>query len=138
MRTSLIAVLPFLLLLASCTDAPTPYRDTNGKVAHFRQVGGKWMLTINADGSMALTGDNEISWQHTMQAATTLGMGLLDYLRTKVMELTTQLANANLTSIQRAQISADLAKYQSQLAAVSGLKSEGIKAGAPLGPINFQ
>lgn len=134
MRTFLSVVLS-LGLLNACTFAPTPMPNGRGGVANFIQVGGKWMLTYNADGSMALTGDNEISWQHTMQAATALGLGLFDYLTKKVTELTAQLANANLTSIERARIGADLAKYNALLSAEK--VKLGIGAGAPLGQVNF-
>lgn len=124
-----------VLLIASCTWAPTPLPNGKGGAAYFAQLGGKWMLTYNADGSMALTGDNEISYQHTMQAAVSLGIPLIDYLGLKVTELTAQLANKNLTAVQLAGIKADLAKYTALLNAEKA--KAGIGAGAPLGTVNF-
>lgn len=128
----------FSMLLASCFRYPTPYRDTTGRIAFATQVGGKIMHTINADGSMAVTSDMEISLQHVIQGLTTLGLGYIDYLRTKVTELTAQLANANLTSLERARIQADLTKFTTELKLAESLKSKGIGAGAPLGPITFE
>ncbi len=125
------------LLLSACVVYPTPYRSTSGRVAYAGQVGGKILHTINADGSMAMNSDMEVSLQHVAQMLTTVGLGYIDFLRTKVTELTAQLANTNLTSLEKARINADLAKFTAELKAAESLKSQGIGAGAPLGQITF-
>lgn len=124
------------LFAASCSDVPVPLSDGKGGAARFRQLGGKGSITYNADGSVMFVFDNEISMQHALQAATALGLSYIDYLGMKVMELTKQLANANLTTIEQAKISADLAKYNALLNAEK--VKQGIGAGAPLGQVNFE
>lgn len=131
-----ILSLALILLSVACTKAPTPLPNGKGGVATFWQLGGKFTITYSADGSMMMTGDNEISMQHAMQAATALGLSYIDYLGLKVTELTSQLANQNLTAVQQAQIQADLSKYTALLNAEKA--SKGIGAGAPLGPVNFE
>lgn len=133
-----LSLLLIASMMAACSHYPTPLPNGRGGVAYVTQVGGKWMHTINADGSQAFTGDNEISLQHVAQMITTLGLGYFEYLRQKITELTAQLANTNLTSVQRLQIKSDLARFQAELAAAERLKSQGIGAGATLGPVNFQ
>lgn len=126
------------MLTASCFRYPTPYRAENGKIAYATQIGGKIIHTINADGSMAVTSDMEVSLQHVAQMVTTLGSLYIDMLRTEITELTTQLANKNLTTVQITKLKTDLALKTAELQAAERIKSQGIGAGAPLGPVNFQ
>lgn len=136
MKHALSFLIP--MLLASCMVYPTPYRSSSGRVAYAGQIGGKIIHTINADGSMAMTSDMEVSLQHAAQMLTTLGSLYIDMLKTEVLELTTQLANKNLTAVQLAKLKTDLALKTAELQTAERLKSQGIGAGAPLGPVNFQ
>jgi hypothetical protein len=135
MKTRLLLCVVSFALIA-CAEYPTPYPNGHGGVAKARIFGGKGMHTINADGSMAFTWDLEITAQHAFQAATALGLSYIDYLGEKVVQLTAQMANANLTKVQLAKIQSDLAAYTALLNAEK--VKLGIGAGAPLGPVNFQ
>lgn len=133
MRLAILLGLSFAL--CSCSKYPTPYRDENGRVAYATQWGGKWMHTINSDGSMAWTGDNEISFQHGAQAVTAIASMGAEVILEQISNVTARLANDNLTSIERLKLTNELAALHAQLG--HALKQQGIGAGATLGPINF-
>jgi hypothetical protein len=93
----LIPVLVSIILLASCSHTPTPMPDGKGGVAYATQVGGKGMLTYNADGSMSHTYDNEISFQHLMQTASVLGLSYIEMLRYAEQMLTDRFLAGEIT-----------------------------------------
>lgn len=136
MKPALAAILSACMLV-SCMVYPTPYRSAGGRVAYAGQIGGKIIHTINADGSMAITSDMEVSLQHVSQMLATLGLSYIDMLKTEVLELTTQLANKNLTAVQIAKLKTNLALKTAELQSAERLKSQGIGAGAQLGQVNF-
>lgn len=131
----ILSVLLSLGVLSSCTIAPTPVPTTSGKVAMFKKFGGKAILTYNADGSMALTVDDEVSFQHGAQAVVSVASLGAEVLLEQISAVTARLANDNLTSIERLKLTNELAALHAQLGA--SLKSQGIGAGAQLGPISF-
>lgn len=134
MRAHLLLSLAAIALV-SCSHYPTPYRDQNGKVAYATQFGGKWQHTINADGSMAFIGDNEISLQHITQMATALGMSYIDYLRYAEEVMGQMFAAGQITKQQYQAGLFKLKELEANLGA--GIKSQGIGAGAPLGTVTF-
>lgn len=120
--------------IASCSHYPTPLPNKDGGASYLTQVAGKGSVSYGADGSMMLVFDNEISWQYTMQTAAALGLSYMDML----VQLEEQLSQRFLQGqITKRQYNAGLAKLE-EMRLAAGLKSEGIGAGAPLGPVNFE
>jgi hypothetical protein len=132
----ILSLLLRLGILSSCTIAPTPITTTSGKVANFKKFGGKAILTYNADGSMGLTVDDEVSFQHGAQTVTAIASMGAEVLLEQISAVTARLANDNLTSIERLKLTNELSALHAQLG--FALKQQGIGAGAALGPINFE
>lgn len=115
------------LFLVCCSSVPTPMRDAQGKNVSAYLVAGKGALNYNADGSMSYVYNNEKSWQHTMQTASSLGVGYFNHLTQAAKEITAQLANKELNVTQREQLVVQLESIKAQLAA--GGNSEAMKTG---------
>lgn len=71
---SMLTTLAIASLMASCTTMPVPLANGKGGAEKFRQFGGKFTITYNADGSVAMTGDNEISFQHGAQTLPSISL----------------------------------------------------------------
>ncbi len=111
------AILTLILACAcaSCSMVPTPVTNGKGGGAIAMLVGGKGVLNYNADGSMAYSYSNEKSFQHAMQAATSISLSYIGYLNNLAKEVTTrfeagqitiQQKDAALASIEQARIAA--------------------------------
>lgn len=120
-------ILFFAVVLSSCSSVPTPMHDARGKNVSAYLVAGKGALNYNADGSMSYVYNNEKSWQHTMQTASSLGVGYFNHLTQAAKEITAQLANKELNVTQREQLVVQLESIKAQLAA--GGNSEAMKTG---------
>ncbi len=112
-------ILPLLVgLLCACSkldyhaDAKAKTEDIN-----YLTFGGSSAID-SAGGTRITQNHNKTAGQFFQTAATGLTVGF-SYLTQKAQELTTQLANANLTSLEKAKVQADLQKTLAQIAATT-------------------
>lgn len=79
------------------------------------------MLTYNADGSMSLTGDNEISFQHGAQALTTMATGFMSMKVSLAKEVTERFLQGQITERMKAEFMTQiaLANTEAELAIVT-------------------
>ncbi len=108
-----LLVLGYSLLVASCSWVPTP--DGN----HAMLVGGKGHLEYAPGGVMAYTYSNEKSFQHAMQAATSLAASAALGAIGKAKEVTAQTKDTN---------AANVATNASNNAAATAQAAEALKA----------
>jgi hypothetical protein len=127
------ALLLLAALLAACANLDYTARVEPGGVmtetVHYRPWGGSEAL--QTPGGLKYAGNRNSSFKQFMQFMTTLSTEGFAFLTYRIGQLTEQLKDTNLNVTQRAQITADLQKYQAQLKAAT--KSEYLSTGAANG-----
>lgn len=133
-----LANIMLALALVSCVEG-VDYSAENGKKKEHLAIKRIWggTETWRTAGGFEWTGDRVENTAQLIQAGAAIGTMGLQALIKYIGDVTTRLADANLTLRQRDQLMSNLRLAQSELAARAGVTTEAIRA-APqqVGPIN--